>query len=213
MMLSFRLAKRIIVLVMLTDAATLTFVSLVQAMTTYEIVATPQTVISNNPFAGAGWTLVYVDNNNDGLYNPQVDSTISFSGTTYTGLGGSPVFNYSGPVLNSPVYDATSSPYTNGVGAPSPEYSFDWQFTDTGPQFSGENGALDSHYFTYTQTDHIVLPVDSDIEAGDWHGGKMAFPFSRQGKTVTMNKVNLPVECGHGDPLHLADTAEGYFID
>jgi hypothetical protein len=28
-----------------------------------------------------------------------------------------------------------------------------------------------------------------------------------------INEIDLPVECGHGDPLHLADTAEGYLID
>ena len=61
--------------------------------------------------------------------------------------------------------------------------------------------------------DHIVLPIDSDIEAGEWHGGKIAFPLSRKGNALTMNKIDLPVECGHGDPLHLADTAEGYLID
>jgi hypothetical protein len=61
--------------------------------------------------------------------------------------------------------------------------------------------------------DHIVLPINSDIEADQWHGGKIAFPLSRKGDTLTMNKINLPVECGHGDPLYLADTAEGYLID
>jgi hypothetical protein len=30
---------------------------------------------------------------------------------------------------------------------------------------------------------------------------------------MTMNKIDLPVECGHGDSLYLADTAEGYLID
>jgi hypothetical protein len=61
--------------------------------------------------------------------------------------------------------------------------------------------------------DHIVLPIDSDIEAGEWHGGKIAFPLSRKGNALMINEIDLPVECGHGDPLHLADTAEGYLID
>ena len=61
--------------------------------------------------------------------------------------------------------------------------------------------------------DHVVLPIDSDIEAGQWQGGKMTFPLSRKGNALTMNKIDLPVECGHGDPLHLADPAEGYLID
>jgi hypothetical protein len=61
--------------------------------------------------------------------------------------------------------------------------------------------------------DHLVLPINSDIEAAEWHGGKIAFSLSRKGNALAMNKIDLPVECGHGDPLHLADTAEGYLID
>jgi hypothetical protein len=41
----------------------------------------------------------------------------------------------------------------------------------------------------------------------------MAFPLSRKGNALTMNKIDLPVECGHGDPLHLADTPKGHLID
>jgi len=61
--------------------------------------------------------------------------------------------------------------------------------------------------------DHIVLPINSDIEAAKWHGEKIAFPLSRKGNALTMNKIDLSVECGHGDPLHLADTAEGHLVD
>jgi len=28
-----------------------------------------------------------------------------------------------------------------------------------------------------------------------------------------MNKIDLPVESGHGDPFHLADTTERHFVD
>ena len=40
----------------------------------------------------------------------------------------------------------------------------------------------------------------------------MAFPLSRKGNALMINKVDLQIERGHGDPLDLADTAEGYLI-
>jgi hypothetical protein len=61
--------------------------------------------------------------------------------------------------------------------------------------------------------DHIILPVNSDIEAGEWHGGKIAFPLSRKGKALPMNKIDLPIESRHGDPFHLADTTERHLVD
>ena len=61
--------------------------------------------------------------------------------------------------------------------------------------------------------DHIILPINPDIETGQWNGGEIAFPLGGKSDTLTMNKIDLPVERGHGDPLYLADTAEGYFID
>jgi hypothetical protein len=42
------------------------------------------------------------------------------------------------------------------------------------------------------------LSIDSDVEAGQRHGEKMAFPLSRKGNALTMNKIDLPVESGHG---------------
>jgi hypothetical protein len=57
------------------------------------------------------------------------------------------------------------------------------------------------------------LPVNSDIEAGEWHGGKIAFPLSRKGKALPMNKIDLPIESRHGDPFHLADTTEWHLVD
>jgi hypothetical protein len=50
--------------------------------------------------------------------------------------------------------------------------------------------------------DHIVLPVNPDIEAGKHHGWKIALPLSRKTNALPMNKINLPVQSGHGDPLH-----------
>jgi len=57
------------------------------------------------------------------------------------------------------------------------------------------------------------LPVNSDIEAGEWHGGKIAFPLSRKGNALPMDKIDLPVERGHGDSFHLADTTERHLVD
>jgi len=57
------------------------------------------------------------------------------------------------------------------------------------------------------------LPINSDIEAAQWHGGKIAFPLSRKGNTLTVDKIDLPVEGGHGDPFHLADTTERHLVD
>jgi hypothetical protein len=61
--------------------------------------------------------------------------------------------------------------------------------------------------------DHIVLPVNSDIEAGEWHGGEIAFPLSRKGKALPMNKIDLPIKSRHGNPFHLADTTEWNLVD
>src|SRR5659263_334857 len=61
--------------------------------------------------------------------------------------------------------------------------------------------------------DHIVLPVNSDIEAGEWQGGKITFSLSRKGKALPMNKIDLPIESRHGDPFHLADTTERHLVD
>jgi|WetSurMetagenome_2_1015567.scaffolds.fasta_scaffold264700_1 hypothetical protein len=110
--------------------------------------------------AGFGpWSLVYEDMNNDGLYNPQVDKTLSFSGTIYT--GSTPNFVYSAPVLNSPVHDKYSSPFTNGAGAPlstGTNHSNCWQFTMT-PYVIGQEGAVADQYFTYIQTAVCIIPV------------------------------------------------------
>jgi hypothetical protein len=96
------------------------------------------------------WNLVYEDMNNDGLYNPLMDKTLSFSGTIYT--LSTPQLVYSAPVLNSPVYDKYLSPFTNGAGAPSStgiNHSNCWQFTMTPPVV--EEGAVADQYFTYIQ--------------------------------------------------------------
>ena len=60
--------------------------------------------------------------------------------------------------------------------------------------------------------DHIVLPGNSDIEAGKQHGWKIAFPLSCKTYALPMNKIDLPVESGHGDPFHLADTTERHLV-
>jgi hypothetical protein len=57
------------------------------------------------------------------------------------------------------------------------------------------------------------LPVNSDIEAGEWHGGENTFPVSGKGKALPMDKINLPIKCRHGDSFHLADTTERYLVD
>ena len=55
--------------------------------------------------------------------------------------------------------------------------------------------------------------VNSDIEAGEWHGGKIALHLIRKGNALPMNKIDLPVKSGNGDPFHFADTTERYLID
>jgi hypothetical protein len=57
------------------------------------------------------------------------------------------------------------------------------------------------------------LPVNSDIEAGEWHGGENAFPLSCKGKALPMNEIDLPIESRHGDSFHLADTTKRYLVD
>jgi hypothetical protein len=57
------------------------------------------------------------------------------------------------------------------------------------------------------------LPVNSDIEAGKQHGWKSAFPVSCKTYALPMNEIDLPVESGHGDPFHLADTTERHLVD
>lgn len=76
---------------------------------------------------------------------------------------------------------------------------------------SAENDV--SPVFGVRPVDRIVLPVNSDIEAGERHGGKIAFPLSRKGMALPMKKINLPIESRHGDPFHLADTTERYLVD
>ncbi|MGZ6210399.1 MAG: hypothetical protein ACXWL9_09665, partial [Syntrophales bacterium] len=61
--------------------------------------------------------------------------------------------------------------------------------------------------------DHIVLPVNSDIEAGERHGGQIAFPLRRKGKALPMNKIDLPIESRHADLFHLTDTTERHLVD
>jgi hypothetical protein len=61
--------------------------------------------------------------------------------------------------------------------------------------------------------EHIVLPVNSDIEAGKQLGWKIAFPLSCKTYALPMYEIDLPVERGHGDPFHLADTTERHLVD
>ena len=51
------------------------------------------------------------------------------------------------------------------------------------------------------------------VERLQWHGGENAFPLSRKGKALPMNKIDLLIESRHGDSFHLADTAERYLVD
>lgn len=60
---------------------------------------------------------------------------------------------------------------------------------------------------------HIVLPVNSDIQAGKQHGWKIAFPLSCKTYALPMDKIDLPVQSGHRDSFHLADTTEGHLVD
>jgi hypothetical protein len=57
------------------------------------------------------------------------------------------------------------------------------------------------------------LSVNSDIEAGQWQGGKIAFPLSRKGKALPMNKIDLPIESRHADSFNLANATERYLVD
>jgi hypothetical protein len=41
----------------------------------------------------------------------------------------------------------------------------------------------------------------------------MAFPLRHKGHALPMNKIDLPVESGHGDPFHFADPTERYLVD
>jgi hypothetical protein len=57
------------------------------------------------------------------------------------------------------------------------------------------------------------LPVHSDIEAGQWQGGKITFPLSRKAKALPMNKIDLPIESRHADSFHLANATEGHLVE
>jgi hypothetical protein len=50
------------------------------------------------------------------------------------------------------------------------------------------------------------------MEAGKRHGWKIAFPLSCKTCALLMNKIDLPVESGHGDPFYLADTTERHLV-
>jgi hypothetical protein len=41
--------------------------------------------------------------------------------------------------------------------------------------------------------DHIVLTIGPNIKARQWHSRKMAFPLSREGDALAMNKIDLSV--------------------
>jgi hypothetical protein len=57
------------------------------------------------------------------------------------------------------------------------------------------------------------LPVNSDIEAGQWQDGKIAFPLSRKRKTLPVNKIDLPIESRHADSFNLANATERHLVD
>jgi hypothetical protein len=152
-----RLAKRIILLVMLTATATLLFVPLTQA-TTYEIVATVTESASVNPGL-TSWSLIYEDMDNSGRFS-LTDKVISFTGLTWTGP--TPDITYSQPILGSPVA-SDDSPFSDGTGMvltlglnAGRYYPDNWNFTPS-LMVTGSEGGVWAGYFTYTQT-AVPLP-------------------------------------------------------
>jgi hypothetical protein len=61
--------------------------------------------------------------------------------------------------------------------------------------------------------DHIVLAVNSDIQADKRHGWKIALPLSRKTCAMPMKKIDLPVKSGHSDPFQLTNTTERHLVD
>src|SRR6202521_1305280 len=60
--------------------------------------------------------------------------------------------------------------------------------------------------------DHIVLPIDPDVEPADRKGQELAFPVGREGKTLLVDEGEAAQQCRGRHIRDLTDSREGHLV-